>query len=1049
MNEAIPMLQLLRDPDRGRRILDSLANRHAGVFRELLDALENLIPDAHDPDMTLNNLERFLNAAPERIPALLAQDAAGMANLVQLIGTSQFFADVLVADTDFFDMMRVPLRQSPTLDELRRELESEVEGATSDAELLRAFRRFRRRHALRIGSNDITRDRPLEEITADLSTVADAAIGVALDVARRHFTKRYGEPRTAAGTVARLTTFAFGKLGGRELNYSSDIDLLFVYDEDGSTGRVDNAEFFARVIAEFVRLLSAHTDRGQAYRVDLRLRPEGERGPLARSLASTLSYYDSLGRTWERQALIKLRPVAGDEALGAEFLRLVEPFVYRKYLSFAEINEIKAMKRRIERKATSGGGDRSDVKTGRGGIRDIEFTVQFLQLLNGGDLVAMRTPNTILAMQALEAAGCLTSAEFQILDDAYRFLRRTEHRLQLLFDWHTHRLPSEPDALWTLARRMGYRGRLDRQPGHAPPARASRRGPRGRRAPVSDAPPAILDTRNLLIEPLDLFLHDFHEKTGRTRQILDHLLHQAFAGAAEDAEPESDLLLDPNPDADTVNAVLGRYSFKDIPAAYRNLIQLGQEEVPFLSTRRCRHFLASIAPALLHAIDATPDPDATLTNLERVTASLGAKAVLWESFSFSPPSLRLTIDLCAHGPLLTEILISNPGMIDELLDSLLLNRPRTIDELAGELAELCRGAEDPAPILRSFRDKELLRIGMDDMRGRTTIHQTNAALSDLAETILRQVLRMQEYELQKRYGVPRVGDAPCRYALVALGKLGGQEITYHSDLDVILIYEGDGQTAGETPTDNLHFFTELAQHLIRALAAGDSGKLYAVDMRLRPTGKSGSLATPLAEFRRYYASPATQIWERQSLLRARIIEGDAAFAAQVIEAIRDGAYGMPWSPAIAADIRSMRDRVAAGRHLRDLKRGLGGIIDIEFLVQLFQLKYGRTHPPIQSPNTVAALDALHDAGLLDDADHAGLRTSYEFLRQAESRLRVVTNRTLDELPESCDELERLARHLGYEPLEYISAAGRFLAALDRHTIPTHDRFNRLIDRERE
>src|SRR5581483_4192465 len=314
----------------------------------------------------------------------------------------------------------------------------------------------------------VIRDRPLEEVTRDLARVADAGLEVALQTALRNLTRKYGQPTAADGTPARVAALAFGKLGGDELNYSSDIDLMFVYDRDGRTaGRrldgIPNEEFFAKVVSEVVRLLSAHTDRGFAYRIDLRLRPGGSRGPLARSVAGTLSYYDAMGRTWERQALIKLRPVAGDLALGREFVQAVEPFVYRKYFSFSEINEVKALKRRMEHRTAAAGADDLDVKTGRGGIRDIEYTVQFLQLLNGGDLPAVRQRNTLMALEALEIAGCLTAQETYILADAYRFLRKTEHRLQLLFDWQTHTLPTATDELRKLALRMGY---SERDEGH-------------------------------------------------------------------------------------------------------------------------------------------------------------------------------------------------------------------------------------------------------------------------------------------------------------------------------------------------------------------------------------------------------------------------------------------------------------------------------------------------------------------------------------------------------------------------------------------------------
>src|SRR5437660_3309263 len=301
--------------------------------------------------------------------------------------------------------------------------------------------------------------------------------------------------------------------------------------------------------------------------------------------------------------------------------------------------------------------------------------------------------------------------------------------------------------------------------------------------------PAALvpDTR----DPLAGFLEDYREKTTLDRMILNHLLHDTFLGEDVQAEPESDLILDTNPDPETIRAVLGRYPFKDIPGAYHNLTALAQEAVPFLSTRRCRQFLASIAPALLRALADTPDPDMALVNLEKVAASLGGKAVLWELFSLNRPSLKLYVDLCAWSEFLTEILINNPGMSDELLDSLVLNQPRTFDELHHELAELCRGAADLDPILHSFQDKELLRIGVRDILGKDTIQATTAALSDVAEAILVQIASLQYAPLERRYGTPYLADGPragqaSRHAVLGLGKLGSREMSYQSDLDLVV-----------------------------------------------------------------------------------------------------------------------------------------------------------------------------------------------------------------------------------------------------------------------
>jgi glutamate-ammonia-ligase adenylyltransferase len=1074
------ILKALRDAERGRRNLAALATHLGAQAQELFAPLARLLARTADPDMALNNLERLF-AKPEartHLPPLLEARARELEATLHLLATSQFFADTLVTYPEFLtSVFHIP-RRNPGTAELTTQLRSEVDAASDDASVLRAFRRFRDRHTLRIGISDVLRDRPLEEITRELSRLADSSIEVALQHAFRKASEKFGTPMTPAGEVAKITALAFGKLGGDELNYSSDIDLMFVYDADGETNRrseVTNDEFFSRVVSEVVRLLSSHTDRGQAYRVDLRLRPEGNRGPLARSLASTLSYYDTMGRTWERQALIKLRHVGGDSGLARDFLSSIEPFVYRKYFSFAEINEVKALKRQMEAKSQRTQSEDADfprdVKTGRGGIRDIEYTVQFLQLLNGGDLPAVRQRNTLLALEALEIAGCLNPQETYILADAYRFLRKTEHRLQLLFDLQTHKLPAGAEELRKLARRMGYaerstgtgdRGEEEPDLANPSPLHGDPRERRGgdvhpvadapgsseptlaaqRRSPLDESDPPPLDTRDLLVDPLDQFLKDLHDKTALDRTILNHLLHQSFQGEVGHSEPEADLILDPDPDAETVRSVLGRYPFRDVPKAFANLSALARESVPFLSARRCRHFLASIAPQLLRAVADTPDPDEALTNLERVSASLGAKAVLWELFSISPPSLKLYVELCAGSPFLSGLLINNPGMADELLDSLMLNQPRTAEELRTELTELLRGAIDPDPILHSFQDKEFLRIGVGDLLGKADVRATTAALSDVADTIIGQVIELVEPTVREKLGEP-LREAPtptCPYVLLGLGKLGGREISYHSDLDLLLIYEADGSTSlGEA---NQLYFTELAQRLIKtASRMGPMGRLYEVDMRLRPTGKSGSLVLPLTEFNRYFAGSSCQLWERQALSRARVVCGDPVFAEEVRRAIRTAMLGPGWCPQLVDEVRAMRQKLEATASVRSLKRGPGGLTDVEFVVQLLQLKYGQEHPEVLEPNVWDALDALA-TGVLPTADADTLREGYSFLRLVEARLRIVTDRPLTEIPEGADDQAKLAHRLGFASPE------AFLSAFRQTTAHVRACYNAITARER-
>jgi glutamate-ammonia-ligase adenylyltransferase len=549
--------------------------------------------------------------------------------------------------------------------------------------------------------------------------------------------------------------------------------------------------------------------------------------------------------------------------------------------------------------------------------------------------------------------------------------------------------------------------------------------------------------------PREAFLRDYRDKTAPTRRILEHLLHQTFAGSPDETEPEADLLLDPNPDQATIRGVLGRYPFRDVDAAYANLVQLAQE-APFLSPRRCRHFLASIAPALLRAIAETPDPDMALLNLEKVTGSLGAKAVLWELFSFNPPSLKLYVELCASSQYLSEILINNPGMIDELLDSLVLNQPRPLAELEAELLALCRGAADPEPILHSFQDKELLRIGVGDILGKQSIRETTAALSDLAEAVLVQVARNVYLPVEARHGVPLLAEGPrwgqpCRVAVIALGKLGSREMNYHSDLDLLIVYEGEGRSyppegAKAEPTEAGPFYTEFAQRLIRMLGQpGPMGRLYQVDMRLRPAGGSGSLVLPLAEFRAYYGpgGPA-QLWERQALTRGRVVHAEGDFDREVREALPEAAYGGGWRPQLAAEIAAMRERLEASRPARDLKRGPGGLADIEFLVQRLLLEHGAARPELRTPNTWDALDGLRAAGALDEGEHRALVDGYAFLLRVQNRLRIVHNRTLDAVPESAEEVEKLARRLGCESAE------RLLERLEGHRRAVREVYRRRI-----
>jgi glutamate-ammonia-ligase adenylyltransferase len=995
--EAAPWLHSLgiHQVDRAHGNLVRIAT--AGVTLDLLavicDQLAERLPASSDPDMALNNLERFFGSVrnPLSLATLFERDAEALPILLQIFATSQHLSDVLILDGESYDLLRITEGQPVAREYLVAELTAEVDSlAGDDTAVTAALRRFKRRETLRIAYGDIIRGQPVSTVTRQISYLADAIVEAALRGARQRLATRAGGGARIEHEPGRFVVLALGKLGGNELNYSSDIDLIFLYEPPRAADPMRQhaaSEYYDRLVREVVKLLAENTELGAAYRVDLRLRPQGSAGPMAVALDAATHYYDVVGRTWERQAMVKARAIAGDLDFGREFLEQLEPWIYRRYLSRADITGIKALKRRIEQRTRRDGADAHNVKTGHGGIRDIEFVIQFLQLLNGGDLPSLRTGNTLEAILELEHCGCLTAQERGLLEDNYAFLRKIEHRLQIMFDLQTHLMPHEPEELRKVAIRLGYAD--------------------------SDKQPALA-----------AFEADYKSKTELNRKILDHLLHDAFSDDAR-TEPESDLVLDPEPAPDQIGEILGRYRFRDVQQAYRNLMELSTEKIRYLSTRRCRHFLAAIAPQLLTAIAETPDPDSTLNNLCKVSDSLGGKGVLWELFSFNPPTLKLYVELCSSSQYLSGILTSNPGMLDELLDSLMLDKLPTMEVLRGTLIELCRGAEDTEPALHSFKNAQQMRVGVRDILGKEKIEATTGALSDIAQVCLEQIMRQEFDKLIAKLGRPTVGEeegdrSDCELVILAMGKFGGRELNYYSDLDLIFLYEADGltiparRTRREETTNNQHFFSELAQRIIKiASQLGPYGRLYEIDPRLRPTGRNGPLSTSLAEFSRYFGSEQGQLWERQALCKARVVFGSPRAAELAVDAVRQAAFAPTWHAEHAESIWQMRKRLEVTATPGNLKRGPGGLVDIEFLVQMLQLKHAGQQPEVALPGTLDALRALHAANILNRDDYEYFVGSFRFLRTIQGRLRLMSTTARDDLPEDSRELAKLAGLLGY------------------------------------
>jgi glutamate-ammonia-ligase adenylyltransferase len=960
------------------------------LFESICRMLGDILPGSSDPDMVLNNLERFILASrsPLATAAMFDRDPTGLPILCKIFAASQYLSDLLIRDREAYDALRLtegqPIARSALIDDLCTETQS----ISDIQQMVLAVRRFKQREFLRIAYGDIIAGQQIRDVTAQISYVADAICQAAIDFCWRQLVEKFGPPQSKlrSDNKCRFVLLALGKLGGNELNYSSDIDLIFVYESDGNTGggRRTHRQFFDRLVQDFVKILSEPSALGTAYRVDFRLRPEGKQGPLTVSAPAALQYYEMKGRSWERQALVKARPIAGDIEFGRSFLKSLQPWIYQPRWSRVEIESMKALKRKIERQTRREGQQELNVKTGHGGIRDIEFVIQFLQLLNGNALPEVRANNTLAAIDHLQTAGCLTKQEQQILHNNYCWLRKVEHRLQIMFDWQTHTLPQKPAELTRVALRMGY---------------------------VDDKHSSALEK----------FKIQWQQIKDLNRGILEHLLSDAFGSAdAEEVAPEVDLILDSEPAPDFIERSLSKYGFQDTPATYRNLMALSKESIPFLSPRRCRHFFAAIAPDLLAEISQTPNPDETLTTLRSVSDMLGGKGTLWELFRFHRPSMELCVKLCAACDYLTQILIRNPGMLDSLLDSLTLSGLPTHEFLQSTLTSLIENAEDIDPILHSFKNDQHLRVGVRDILGRDTIRQTHQALADIAEVIVQVVCEHQIAEMKAKYGTPRLKGATasagdeCELVVLALGKLGGRQPNYHSDLDVVFLYQSDGATDGPTnSTTNQHFFSELGARIINVISkAGPYGRIYEIDCRLRPTGKSGLLAVSFDEFARYFAEGDAQSWERLAMCKARPMFGSEIARKQAEHLATNAIQSQPWTAATVDELRAMRMRMQENCSPRNIKRAAGGTVDLEFIVQMLQLKHGRISPEILRRGTLRAAEQLTRFEYLSKDDFEYLSKSYSFLRDVESRIRLMNTTARHDFPEEPMVLKKLAYLLG-------------------------------------
>ena len=885
---------------------------------------------------------------------------------------------------------------------LATELGAAVAGARTPADLRAALRRVRADELVRLGVREIAQDRDVE-VGRELARLADACFDAAIAFHDAALRARYGVPTCVEddGTVheVRLAVIGMGKLGGDELNFASDVDVIYVYSSDqGEAGELSLHEYFAKLATQVTGALSDVTEDDRVFRVDLRLRPEGARGAIANSVAQMERYYETFGRPWERQAWIKARACAGDPALGAEVLAMLRPFVFPRLVSPTVIDEVRDLNRRIKRElvrprrpSAAGTAEGFDLKNGEGGIREIEFFVQALQLIHAGKRPQLQRRGTRAALDALLFAGLVTDDEHGALGRAYRWLRHAEHVLQLEAGLQTQTLPSAPDALAWCAGRLGY--------------------------PTAAALAAELALHTGAVARLFATLGDPADERAEVRAIVDGDL-------TDDDEAQA----------------LRDLGFVDVTAARAELARVrrrpGSPLSPGASERAAR-----IGAGLLAEIAASADPDQALRFLGDLVARRGEAWTVWRLLDEHPPILRLLGSLLGASAYLARLLVDSPELIDLLVELGQTAPSRTRTQVAADLtARLALvDARDPEAAWRALaevKNGHVLRVGLADFAGALDPLAVCEELTAIAEACLAQALELVEGQLAARHGRPP-GDA--RFAVLALGKLGGRELGYAADLDVVFVYDirGDGAGAdddacvgaapGAPVLTTIEWFSRCAQRLLGALRQRtDRGRLYEVDTRLRPAGSQGLLVTSLAGWRRYHAAEA-RLWEHQALTKLRPVAGDAELGAEVARAALATVYGAaPQDPrAIAAEVVRMRDRIERelGRP-GDLKTGAGGIMDVEFAAQYLQLVHGHAHPALRTTSTSVALRAAAAAGLAPPHAIELLDQGYRFLRGIEHRLRVVHDQPIHRLPETRSELDKLARRSGFRDgdvlLEHLS-----------------------------
>jgi [glutamine synthetase] adenylyltransferase / [glutamine synthetase]-adenylyl-L-tyrosine phosphorylase len=922
-----------------------------------------------NPDLAVRALCAIATAHPDRdaFTAGLRRRVGPRRRLIALTAASRSLGRWLAAHPEEVD--RLASARAFAAARPRDDLVGEALAVVRSQPPARAWdglRRFKRRELLRITVRDLAGGTPVDTVGAELASLADACLEAGLELAA-------GAVRAGAAgqPLPRLAVLGMGKLGGAELNYVSDIDVVVCHEPAEGSDPELAARLAAAVARELMAGLGAVSPEGPGFRVDANLRPEGRNGPLSRTLASYLAYWDRWAQPWELQALIKVRPVAGDQDLGGRFRAEAARRVYPERLDPEAIAAIRHMKARVESSQQARAGGDRQVKLGPGGLRDIEFAVQLLQLVHGRHDQALRSGTTLLALEGLSAAGFVGRADAAQLAEAYRFLRNVEHRLQLADERRTHTIPAgEAERHW-LARTMGYRD--------GPEAGALERFEAERRRHA-------------------VTVRGIHEK------LFYRPLLEVFGALPSDLRPE--------PAAERL-AALG-FANPDRALAHLRALTGGL-------TRRAT-LLRAMLPVMLGWLAETPDPDGGLAAMRVVAERLGHRDAFFGTLRDNPAVAELLCTVLGTSRLLGDLLARHPELLTAMAHEsgpAALREPGELLEEALALVGRHGRAEAAWDALRRFRRRELLRVAVRDLAGGVPVERVSAELAGVAEACLEAGLQVARRTVAAGLAPgAAAGGLPLRLAVLGMGKLGGAELNYVSDLDVVVCHEPLDRAAAELAS-------RAASAVVRELVAGLGGPTpegtgFRVDLGLRPEGRNGPLSRTLGSYLAYWDRWA-QPWELQALIKVRPVAGDQDLGGRFRAEAARRVYPEELDAATVASVRGMKarvesERLPAGADPRlHLKLGPGGLADIEWTVQLLQLRLGGRDPKLRLPGTLPALSALVEAGGLEEGEAAWLDDAYRLCLRLRNIGYLVAGRPADSLPTDPRALERLAEAMGEPP----------------------------------